>query len=84
MAQPSISILGPFDEATQEKLKRVDLACRAEAEAIRERVNKASLAGEDFQPSQQDLVSITIVECFGVLYNRAVEAGWIQDVQTIA
>lgn len=74
------ALLLPFDNATQAKLKRVDLAMRAEKEVIEEKLKKASLMGYDYNLSQQDLVSVTVMEAYGILYNRAVEAGWIQDI----
>lgn len=73
-------LLTKFDEPTQKLLKEVDLACKVQVEKMREEANKASLAGKELEIDMETMVWVRIIKAYGVLYNRAVDAGWIDDI----
>lgn len=76
-----MSILTPFDEPTQKLLKELDTACAAQIELLREEARKASLSGDkELQVDLETLVWSRFIRGYGILYNRAIDAGWIQDI----
>lgn len=74
------SILAPFGDEDQALLRQVDLACRAEAARLKEEAKKKALANEEFQVDMETMAWFKIIQAYGILYNRAVDAGWIQDI----
>lgn len=76
----SQKLLIKFDEPTQHLLKEVDLACQAQVALMREEAEKASLAGKELEIDMETMVWVKIIKAWGILYNRAVDAGWIDDI----
>lgn len=74
------AVLGPFDQRHQDLMKNVDKVCRKEAAKITEKARQASLAGEELQLDEETAGWAAIITAYGLLYNRAVECGWIEDV----
>jgi hypothetical protein len=71
-------LLAPFDEATQELLLEIDQAMKAQAEHIKGEANWASLNNKPYKPDMETLVWLKVMKGYGVLMNRALEAGWIK------
>ena len=80
MASNSVNVLTPFDDAEQELLKQVDLAIRSEIEHLKEEMNSASLKGEQLEVDVETLALSRFFKAYGILYNRAVDAGWVSDI----
>ena len=75
-----MSILAPFDDDTQELLRQVDGACMAQSEHVKSEMSKASLAGGEYKVDLETLTWIKIIKAYGILMNRAIEAGWVRGV----
>lgn len=75
------SILAPFDEPTQFRLKLMDSGCEQIVKQEEEAKNKALFAGEEYLPDQQTVAFLEFCKCFGILMNRAIDAGWIDGIQ---
>ena len=73
------SIIRPFDDQEQDLLKNVDRICVEQARRIREEKHAVILAGEEVEYSEDDKGWLAIITAYGLLYNMAVQAGWIQD-----
>lgn len=73
-------ILAPFDKATQIWLSSVDKAARGEAQRVSQRLREAELAGEPVELDADEQGIMALIQALGVLYNRAIMAGWVQDV----
>lgn len=80
MGTHSTDLLVEFTEEDQQLLKQVDLACRAEAARLKEQARKSALANEEFLVDMETLAWFKIIKAYGILYNRAVDAGWVKDV----
>lgn len=76
------AVLAEFDDETQEMLKEMDVACGVQMEALRKEAQSKSLANEPLEIDTEMMVWIRVIKCYGILYNRAVDAGWIRDVLT--
>ncbi len=75
-------ILAPFDAETQELLFKVDAACASQVEGVREELKKASLSNGEYQVPLETLVWMEIIKAYGVLMNRAIDAGWVKGIHT--
>lgn len=74
-----LALLAPFEEKDQEILKQVDLACQMQMSRLKDEATRVKLAGEPLEPDMETLTWLRIIKAYGILYNRAVEAGWIDD-----
>lgn len=72
--------LAPFNVNQQTLMRVVDKACQEVAEQIKEQATRCSLAGETFEPDMETAGWMNIIAAYGILYNRAIEAGWIDDL----
>ena len=80
--QPT-SIIAEFDEETQELLKSVDKACSAQMGEIMADMERASLAGDtEYKMDLETLVWTKVIRAYGILINRAIDAGWVTGVVT--
>lgn len=75
-------ILAPFDDETLTVLKEVDQACAIQIALLREDANKASLRNEDLEVDMEAMVWLKVIKAYGILYNRAIDAGWIPEILT--
>ena len=75
-------LLAPFELPTQDLLKEIDIACGVQMNSLREEAKLKSLANEELVIDTETMVWLKIIKAYGILYNRAVDAGWIQDVLT--
>jgi len=75
-------ILKPFSESDQKILKVVDQGCRMQAKMISDEDTRAKLAGEPLEVTPEVAAWRVMIRGFGILYNRAVDAGWVDDVIT--
>lgn len=74
------AILSPFDEDTQALLKELDVACAAQINQLRADARKKSLIGEPYEADVETMVWLKFIKGYGILYNRAVDAGWLEDI----
>lgn len=72
------AMLAPFDNDTQLLLLEVDRAMKEQAEQVKGEANWASLNNKEYEPDVETLVWLKIMQAYGVLMNRALEAGWVQ------
>ena len=73
-------ILAPFEKNQQILLTLVDSACQAQSEILNEDITRRRLSGESFSTLDDETFGwINIIKAYGILYNRAVEAGWIEN-----
>ena len=78
-----MKLLAPFDDADAKFLTEVDRACRAVMASMEEEANKASLAGEDeLKLDMETIAWLKFIRGYGILYNRAVESGWLKGIVT--
>jgi hypothetical protein len=77
-----VHILAPFDDETQALLHKVDSACASQVENVKEELNKASLSNGEYQVDLETLVWMEIIKAYGVLMNRAIDAGWVKGIHT--
>ena len=75
-----LRMLAPFDDEVCKLLKELDNACAVQTAMFKEEMNKASLKGEVFSPDMETLVWLKFIKGFGILYNRAIDAGWVRDI----
>jgi hypothetical protein len=75
-------ILAPFDDETQKLLNEVDSACRMQSELLLEEMSKASLAAEEYKMPIESMVWWKVIQAYGVLMNRAIDAGWVDGILT--
>ena len=62
---------------------RVDRACGEQYALIQKEIDAASLAGDkDFKVDLESLVWLEIAKAYGILYNRAVDEGWVKGIIT--
>ena len=73
-------IIGPFDPNRQQLLKDVDKVCREQSAIILKEARKAALEGKDPEFDVDTQGWMAIITAYGLLYNRAVQAGWIEDM----
>ena len=72
-----------FAEDVQTLLYRVDFACSQQYKNIQEEIDAASLAGDkEFKLDLESIVWLEIAKAYGILYNRAVDEGWVKGVLT--
>ncbi len=76
------SILKPFDDESQILLNEVDYACSVQMESLRKEAQAKSLANETLEIDVEVMAWLKIIKAYGILYNRAVDAGWIEGVIT--
>lgn len=74
------NMIAPFDEETQNDLKEMDVACAIQIKQLREKAAQASLAGVPYEIDVETMVWMKVIKSFGILYNRAIDAGWIDGV----
>ena len=72
-------ILAPFDKGQQDRLKLVDSTCQAQMEHMKKEMQTDRLLGKDVTPDMETVAWVEIITAYGLLYNRCVEAGWIDD-----
>ncbi len=85
MQQPKhqIKILAPFNDEDAKFINEVDFACRAAMRGMHEEANALSLKGEDSMPlDMETLAWLKFIRGYGILYNRAVESGWLKGILT--
>lgn len=78
-----LEILKPFDPAVQTFLKFVEEGCQRQAELIKAEDTRAELAGDSIEVTPEIAAWRAIIRAYGVLYNRSVDAGWIDDVMIV-
>ena len=77
------SIIAEFDEETQVLLTSVDKACAAQMKEILHEVEMASLAGDtEYKMDLETMVWTKVIRAYGILMNRAIDAGWVTGVIT--
>lgn len=82
MKQKNI-ILAPFNDEDALFLDQVDVACRAVMVGMEEEANAASLAGKEVLELDMETIAwLKFIRGFGLLYNRAVDSGWLKGVVT--
>ena len=70
-----------FEDETQALLARVDNACSQQYINIQAEIDAASLAGDkEFRLDLESIVWMEIAKAYGILYNRAVEEGWVKGI----
>jgi len=74
------SVLAPFDDGTQEFLRFVDQACFHQMRTLEREKNTKLLAGEDIEMDLETMGWLNMIRAYGILYNRAIDAGWIKGV----
>lgn len=78
-----MSILAPFNATDQKFLNEVDSACRAVMAGMEEEVNAASLSGKkELQLDVETIAWLKFIRGYGILFNRAVDAGWVEGIIT--
>jgi len=76
------AVIAEFDDDTQELLKELDMACGVQMESLRKEAASKSLANEELQINTETMVWLRFIKGFGILYNRAIDSGWITGVMT--
>ena len=76
------AVYGPFDDETQAKLHEWDNLCRGQHIILEDAMKKASLAGEDYKMTIDDMIWFKGITAFGILMNRAIDAGWVTGIMT--
>ena len=72
-----------FDDKTQALLTRVDRACSQQFINIQAEIDAASLAGDkEFKLDLESIVWMEIAKAYGILMNRAIDAGWVDGIIT--
>jgi len=79
----TLEILKPFDAGQQSFLKFVEEGCQRQAELIKAEDTRAELAGEPLEVTPEIAAWRAIIRAYGILYNRSVDAGWIDDVMIV-
>ena len=78
-----VKILAPFNDVDAKFLTEVDRACRAVMAAMEEEANKTALSGEQNMKLDMETIAwLKFIRGFGLLYNRAVDCGWLQGIVT--
>ena len=77
---PTNVILAPFDEATQFRLKLMDAGCEQIVTQEEEVKKQAELSGVKYEVSMETAALLEFSKCFGILMNRAIDCGWIDDI----
>jgi hypothetical protein len=73
-------IIQPFSDNQQKLLKIVDAACQSQMKVLKEEFTRRNLAGDPLDLDPETTGWMNIITAYGLLYNRCVEAGWIDDV----
>lgn len=71
--------LMPFDESQQKLLTLVDAACQSQAKVLKDEITRRQLAGEQLALDDETTGWMNIITAYGILFNRAIEAGWIES-----
>lgn len=74
-----VALIAPFEEEEQLLLKEIDLACQMQMSRLKDEATRVKLAGLPMEPDMETLVWLKIIKAYGVLYSRAIEAGWVND-----
>ncbi len=80
MSTNQLDILAPFDDETQKELRILDVACQIQMSQFKREATRKKIAGEPLEMDTETMVWVQFIKGFGKLYNRAIDAGWIQDV----
>ena len=72
-------ILAPFSKVQQDRLKVIDATCQAQIKQMSASIQADRLLGKEPQLDPEVAGWIEIINCYGLLYNRCIEAGWIDD-----
>jgi len=72
-------LLAPFDKEQQAFLKTIDKVCEMQAQEIRKAVVAKVVNGAETPPDPETAGWMNIIAAYGILFNRAVEAGWIEE-----
>ena len=75
-----MNILAPFDDGQQNTLKLVDAACQSQMRALQSEATRQKISGEPLHMDAETAGWVQIITAYGILYNRAIDAGWIQDI----
>ena len=78
--QKGASLLLPFDDDEQLLLKQVDNACFTQGKLLKEEATRQKLAGKPLTVDMETLVWVKLIRAYGILFNRAVDAGWVTGV----
>ena len=73
-------MLNPFTDAQKEIIESADKISRAVSSDIRARYQQALLSGEPAVLEPEDQALVELLTGFGLLFNAAVQAGWINGV----
>ena len=79
---PKLTVLAPFDEETEKLLLEFDQACRMQSEVLLKAMERSSLAGEEYVMTIETMVWWKAIKAYGILMNRAINAGWVRGVVT--
>jgi len=78
---PPMAFTKLFGDETQALLMRVDRACGEQYAIIQADIDAASLAGDkEFKLDLESIVWMEIAKAYGILYNRAVDEGWVKGI----
>jgi len=78
-----MKLLAPFDDDDAKFLNEVDAACRAVMLGMKEEADASSLAGEsELKLDMETIAWLKFIRGYGILYNRAVESGWLKGIVT--
>ena len=80
LTQKGASLLLPFDDDEQLLLKQVDNACFIQGKLLKEEATRQKLAGKPLTVDMETLVWFKLIRAYGILFNRAVDAGWVTGV----
>lgn len=76
-------ILAPFNKEDAKFLNEVDYACKAVMEGMEKEATAASLAGKEVMELDMETIAwLKFIRGFGILYNRAIDSGWLRGVVT--
>ncbi len=74
------TMLLPFSEEEQGVLKEVDIACKVHAKKLGQDMQRAAMRNKDWEPDTEGLVTMSFLSAYGILMNRAIDAGWVTGI----
>jgi hypothetical protein len=77
------NVIAPFSREEQEFLKQIDKVCKENARLIKNKLATDSLHNRAGKLDEEDQGWIAFIRAYGILYNRAIEAGWITDIELV-
>jgi hypothetical protein len=74
--------MAAFDESVQKYLEDTDDMCRQMYDNFLVHKKELQDKGEEFVLEDDDKVLLNLIAAYGILYNRAIDAGWVKGVIT--